>query len=312
MNQFTLYMMALACASVTGLALLADSSKTSVNKPGNTVMTAPINEDFNPNLKANILFDLNGVLMDTKKATAANVIGLIPLIRIFVNKMNPREFFFEYFDSIMPRAHDAPFSCDEHGRPTPQLMIDWMSGTRTGKDIYEFICKSLKENQNLKKHEKKAIRRFSKMLFGDPELFVTTKKMVEKGVKFVKECKRGGHKVFIISNWDVDSIAILRKQVPEFFELFDGIIISAEVGLLKPDARIFQHALDTYGLDASHTILIDDQKENIEGAQKCGIAGIHMQRSGTPLLTKPDWKRAKREFYSWCRHNYPQWATAKI
>ena len=66
-------------------------------------------------------------------------------------------------------------------------------------------------------------------------------------------------------------------------DIFDGIIISAEVGLAKPDRRIYQLALDRLGVDAGQTIFIDDLDENIQGALELGIHGIRFQDPQTVL-----------------------------
>ena len=60
-------------------------------------------------------------------------------------------------------------------------------------------------------------------------------------------------------------------------DIFDDMIISAEVGLAKPDRRIYQLALDRLGVEAEQTIFIDDFDENIQGARDLGIHGIHFQ-----------------------------------
>ncbi len=60
-------------------------------------------------------------------------------------------------------------------------------------------------------------------------------------------------------------------------DIFDDMIISAEVGLAKPDRRIYQLALDRLGVDAEQTIFIDDLDENIQGARELGIHGIYFQ-----------------------------------
>ncbi|MFD0537745.1 HAD family phosphatase [Actinomadura luteofluorescens] len=65
-----------------------------------------------------------------------------------------------------------------------------------------------------------------------------------------------------------------------FAELFDAVVISCEVGMRKPDERIFRHALDLLGLDAAECVFIDDIEHNIRAAQALGIRGI--------LHTDPD------------------------
>lgn len=56
--------------------------------------------------------------------------------------------------------------------------------------------------------------------------------------------------------------------------LFDSIIISSEVGLIKPDPNIFIKTLESLGITAKEAILIDDTILNIEEARKIGMAGI--------------------------------------
>ena len=65
------------------------------------------------------------------------------------------------------------------------------------------------------------------------------------------------------------------KSRYSFFEKFRGVVISAEIGVLKPSAKIFQHLLDTYNLTPEETVFIDDVVVNVEGAQAVGMQGIH-------------------------------------
>jgi len=58
-------------------------------------------------------------------------------------------------------------------------------------------------------------------------------------------------------------------------ELFDSVVISGEVGMRKPEPRIFLHALDQIGLSPEQCVFIDDIKANIVSAQSLGITGIH-------------------------------------
>jgi putative hydrolase of the HAD superfamily len=60
-----------------------------------------------------------------------------------------------------------------------------------------------------------------------------------------------------------------------FGELFDGVVISSEVGLRKPDPAIFQHALDLLGLGPQECAFVDDIEHNVRAAADLGIAGVH-------------------------------------
>jgi putative hydrolase of the HAD superfamily len=72
----------------------------------------------------------------------------------------------------------------------------------------------------------------------------------------------------------------LRQIITErgyFGDAFDDMIISAEVGLVKPDAQIFQLAVEQLGVEASQAVFVDDMQRNIEGAKSVGLVGIHFQ-----------------------------------
>jgi epoxide hydrolase-like predicted phosphatase len=84
---------------------------------------------------------------------------------------------------------------------------------------------------------------------------------------------RGQFKVGLISNaWSDLREYILSKN---FADVFDEMIISAEVGAAKPDARIFQIALEKLGVIASEAVFVDDFPENVAAARQVGMHAIH-------------------------------------
>jgi HAD superfamily hydrolase (TIGR01509 family) len=55
---------------------------------------------------------------------------------------------------------------------------------------------------------------------------------------------------------------------------FEKVYLSAEIGIAKPDRRIYQLALDELGLVPGEAVFVDDQSENVEAAQALGVAGL--------------------------------------
>ena len=83
---------------------------------------------------------------------------------------------------------------------------------------------------------------------------------------------RGKYKTGLISNaWGDLREYILREK---FEDAFEHIVISAEVGAVKPDAKIFQIALEQAGVKPKEMVFVDDFAVNIEGCEKLGIKGI--------------------------------------
>ncbi|WP_243718836.1 HAD family phosphatase [Actinomadura sp. KC06] len=68
-----------------------------------------------------------------------------------------------------------------------------------------------------------------------------------------------------------------------FAEVFDAVVISSEVGLRKPDERIFRHALAVLGLDAADCVFIDDIEHNVRAAEDLGLHGIHHTAPDTTI-----------------------------
>jgi epoxide hydrolase-like predicted phosphatase len=86
---------------------------------------------------------------------------------------------------------------------------------------------------------------------------------------------RGKFKTGLISNaWSDLRDFIVREK---FDDAFDKIIISAEVGAAKPEPKIFQIALEQFGVKPKEAVFVDDFLINIEGCEKVGIKGIHFQ-----------------------------------
>jgi putative hydrolase of the HAD superfamily len=92
---------------------------------------------------------------------------------------------------------------------------------------------------------------------------------------------RGTHKTGLISNaWSDLRDYIVREKMED---AFDHIIISAEVGVAKPEPKIFQIALEQAGVRADEAVFVDDFYVNIEGCERVGMKGIHFTDASTAL-----------------------------
>ena len=92
----------------------------------------------------------------------------------------------------------------------------------------------------------------------------------------VKELKENGYSLYLLSNISTKFAAEYR-DIPwlcELFSLFDGLVFSAPIGLVKPHREIYKHLLNTYSLNADECVFIDDSQKNIDGCEAVGIHGI--------------------------------------
>lgn len=79
--------------------------------------------------------------------------------------------------------------------------------------------------------------------------------------------------LYALSNWSAETFPAARRRF-DFLQWFRGILLSGEVRLIKPDRRIFQLFLDTFGIDAAQAIYVDDLLPNVEAARTLGMHGI--------------------------------------
>ena len=75
-----------------------------------------------------------------------------------------------------------------------------------------------------------------------------------------------------MSNAIPETEAVMKKY--DLSKAFDDIFLSNQLGLKKPEAEMFAHAIKTHQLNPEETILIDDTKKNLVSASKSGIIPV--------------------------------------
>lgn len=91
-------------------------------------------------------------------------------------------------------------------------------------------------------------------------------------VEFVRSLRKK-HRVYLLSN----AIGPFLRRILEgnnLYDLFDGIIISSEIGLIKPSVAYFERAMELLDVNAANAVMIDDNPKNIAGAVQAGIKGL--------------------------------------
>lgn len=227
-----------------------------------------------------ILFDLNGVLFRLGTMKAAGHLGIgTTLSYMMQGGRNLDERFFALLELIDPEECPHEDLMPLHKNTVlPKLMRDWLTGTVDSYDaitrIHNHVDYLASKNEFfINKTEIALMKKLATLAF-DPEVRAEIYKPIKKGVDLVKACKKRGHEVYLISNMDTKLIELLHEMHPEIFDLFDGKIISAEINTIKPYPDIYMYTLLNYNLDPDNCYLIDDQHENLRGAEVVGIDGF--------------------------------------
>ena len=80
--------------------------------------------------------------------------------------------------------------------------------------------------------------------------------------------------LFALTKWAGETIYTAKNMYP-FLNLFEGIVVSGDERIKKPDPRLYQILIDRYSIQPSKSIFIDDTKINVEAAIDVGFQAIH-------------------------------------
>lgn len=87
------------------------------------------------------------------------------------------------------------------------------------------------------------------------------------------ELKAAGYGLYGLTNWSAETFCQVRDRY-EVFSLLDGMVVSGEEHIVKPDEAIFKRLLERYGLNAAECIFVDDLQRNVDGAIQAGLQGL--------------------------------------
>lgn len=90
---------------------------------------------------------------------------------------------------------------------------------------------------------------------------------------WILDLKRRGYRVFILSNYGQQSFEANKKIYP-FLADVDGIVVSYQVEMVKPNPEIYRYLTTKYGILPEEAVFLDDRKENVAAAIACGFSGI--------------------------------------
>jgi 2-haloacid dehalogenase len=104
---------------------------------------------------------------------------------------------------------------------------------------------------------------------------------IEGTVAILAELRDAGVPLYALSNWSAETFPRARAMY-DFLGWFDGTVISGELGITKPDPRIYEHLLETFDLEAAQVFFTDDLEVNVEAARALGIEAV-VYRGPEPL-----------------------------
>ncbi|MFX1281184.1 MAG: HAD family hydrolase [Promethearchaeota archaeon] len=130
---------------------------------------------------------------------------------------------------------------------------------------------------SLKYAEKKFIQMYPEEIELLHIFFTYWKEMltpIQDNVELLSKLKYKGYKLYVLSNFIQEAYEFVKEKY-NFFSFFDGLVLSCEIKLIKPEIEIFHYLLREYNLIPEDSIFIDDIEQFIEQAKRLNIKTIH-------------------------------------
>lgn len=140
---------------------------------------------------------------------------------------------------------------------------DWNVLQDAGRPIAEATLLLQKDHPEYSKEIAYYYGRWEEMLGGT----------IDENVKLIKPLKEK-YKIYGLTNWSSETLPLAMERY-SFFKDLDGIVVSGDEKIIKPDPKIYEVLLNRYDLDAKASLFIDDNADNIKAAEKMGFKTVH-------------------------------------
>ena len=168
---------------------------------------------------------------------------------------DPNYFFKDIFDKVEEKEYFLTEVCND----------DWNIQQDAGRTIKEAEAVLIPKFPQYEKEIKMYYKNHRNMIIGTFNASITV----------LDKLKKQNYECYVLSNWSAETFVGMTDDYP-FLQLFNGLLISGEDKLAKPDAAIYELAISRFNLIPQETVFIDDKLENIEAAKKLNLKTIHL------------------------------------
>lgn len=192
----------------------------------------------------NIIFDLGGVVIRLNRNRAADSLAALGIA-------------------------DAPALLGEYQQKGPFLKLE--TGEFSSADFYDFMIPLCRKDVTCAD-----IRdAFEQFLIDIPV----------ENLEIIRALRKSGFRLFVLSNtnpimfnhWIAREF---KKEGLSINDYFDGIVVSFQEGICKPDPEIFNNLIHRYGLNPAYTLMLDDSEANCLSAESVGLKAIRVTPEG--------------------------------
>jgi len=140
---------------------------------------------------------------------------------------------------------------------------EWNAHQDAGRPWAEAVALLVAEHPERRELIEAFHRRWPEMLAGE----------IPGTVSVLADLRAAGVRLIALSNWSAETFPFARERF-EFLAWFEEVVISGDVGVNKPDRRIFDHLAEQFGIEPAAAVFIDDSSANVDAARALGFRAI--------------------------------------
>ena len=146
--------------------------------------------------------------------------------------------------------------------------LDWNFQLDLGAPVAESVAALAAEHPQYAEHVRAYDTRWTEMLDGE----------IDTSVALLRAVHANGVRCLALTNF---SRELIDRTIPLFdwFSCFDGMVVSADVALGKPDPAIYRYLLGAHGLAPQQCLFADDNLANVEAARALGMRAHHFSEA---------------------------------
>ena len=143
---------------------------------------------------------------------------------------------------------------------------DWNNEQDSGRTWAEATALLMEQHPQHEDMIRAYVDRWSDMLAGP----------IEGTVAILAEVRDAGCRIYALTNWSAETFPRARGLFP-FLDWFEGIVVSGDERIRKPDPEIWRRTIERFQLDPATTVYIDDMPRNAEVAASLGFRAVRFE-----------------------------------
>ncbi len=172
---------------------------------------------------------------------------------------NPRHFFRPVFNDDEAMEHFLAHVCNQAWNEQQDAGRPWHEATA-------MLVSQFPEHQAMIEAYRTG---WEKMLGG----------VFQDTIDILAELRAAGIRLYALTNWSHETFPVALERY-EFLQWFEGIVVSGEERLIKPDARIFDVLFQRYAIDPDRALYVDDSARNVDASRALGMRAWQFQGAG--------------------------------